>query len=106
MWRVPSLGAVGDWGKGGGGVVPLLELRRCDEGLNDHLLPLVSRSTKQHLFPEACLQSALMDSPQSRSCHIKLLFHCSFDIYFLNVGRRVKVKNEVTDSCLENIHRV
>lgn len=34
----------------------------CDEELNDHLLLFVSRSTKQHLFPEACLQSALMDS--------------------------------------------
>lgn len=77
-----------------------------DKGPNDHLLLFVSRSTKQHLFPQACLQSALMDSLQRRSCHIKLLFHCSFDIYFLSIGRRVKVKNEVTDSCLENIQRV
>lgn len=34
---------------------------QCDERLNDHLLLFVSRSTKQHLFLEACLQSALMD---------------------------------------------
>lgn len=67
MWRVPSLGAVGDggrgWEMGGGSPAGTEAPHTCsDKGPNDHLLLFVSRSTKQHLFPEACLQSALMDS--------------------------------------------
>lgn len=63
MWRVPSLGAAGD-GVGVGGSPAGTEALHtcCDKGPNDHLLLFESRSTKQHLFPEACLQSALMDS--------------------------------------------